>query len=617
MAGELAASIFDNDTAGFGFADVRLNDVRRSELAMNSGIETSRHPTVEMRGGAMETKPTGIPLRQVRPFFQVVVFVDPELREFDLRAEMKRAAGARRRKDSTFRVVSSERHKDLQYLHVEHTMDPSWLRGPSRFKDTENDEVVLYRKRNLVFIHSNCRALLDLLTSGFSEQLDRVRAGEVEKVLALRRPEIRSLGMQNLTAPGRSAPESKVYFARDAAYTLSPVRDGMFGFRHAFAVEPATGGKKSKPFGCSTRKRKIWGTWVQDTDAFMAECDRLAADLTARAPGKPWSVLAAPLANPPAGVVPIAFYADYSIDRKGMVWLEGDDGEFSANWTCYFSKAGTVRFEVTKDARTVSSFELRIDRDGAKVSLAYLEGASQRRVKLCDEAGELEHRRVRDLVEMLNHEEAFTLVFTKGVSYRVGEFWRNTGLDEVFGRVRTDMNWADIDITKESLVAGRRDTIGDAILRYLRAEGWPEVVICDDGSNEIADYIALGKSRVALIHAKFSCKRAVGLRVDDVQVILAQCLKNLQFFQWTALEPHVGRLLGKVRPEFQPSARVEDLLAEVYENQRTRRECWIVQPGISAARLAADRRNKIHSLLNHAESACLTGNVEFHFFCSA
>ncbi len=558
----------------------------------------------------------GIPLKQVRPFYQVVVFVDPDNRNFKLRNEVERAVEMRRRKDSTFAVVRYERMKVLQYVHVRHTTDPSWVRGPSAFEDIENDEAMLYREGDFVFVHSNCRALLDLLTSSFSEHLERVRAGDIEKVLAQRRPEIRSLGMQNLNAPGRSAPEGKIHFARDATYTLSPVRDAMFGFRHAFAVERGTGGKKSKPFGCSASKRKVWGTWIEDAAGFTAECDRLAADLSARDPGKRRWVLAAPVARPPAGIVPIAFYADYSIHRKGMVWLEGEEGKFSADWTCYLSKAGPARFEVTDDAGTVIAFELQIDRAGSKVSLAYPNGASPRRAKLCDDSGELEHRRARDLVELLNEEEAFTVVFTRGLSYRFGELYRNTGLDELFTKARTDMKWTDIGITKESLIAGRKDTIGDAILRHLKVERWPEVVICDDGSNEVADYLAVGQGRVTLIHAKFSGKKAVGLRVDDVQVVLAQCLKNLQFFQWTALEPHVGRLVAKVRPEFRPSRKVEDLLLEVYENQRSKRECWIVQPGISAARLAKSPRNKINSLLNHAESACLPGNVEFHFFCS-
>lgn len=186
----------------------------------------------------------------------------------------------------------------------------------------------------------------------------------------------------------------------------------------------------------------------------------------------------------------------------------------------------------------------------------------------------------------------------------------------MFSKVRTDISWKGIDITKESFIAGRKDTIGDAILRYLKAKGRPGVVICDDGSNEVADYLVVGDGRVVLIHAKFSEKSAVGLRVDDVQVVLAQCLKNLQFFQWAALEPYVGRLLGKVQRKFQFTGKAEDLLRESYENQRTKRECWVVQPGMSAARPTADQKNKIHALLNHAESACLPSNVDFHFFCS-
>ncbi|HEX4826360.1 MAG TPA: hypothetical protein VFV19_18820 [Candidatus Polarisedimenticolaceae bacterium] len=475
---------------------------------------------------------------------------------------------------------------------------------------------MLYSKDGFVFLHSNCSTLLDLLTAALSEKLRPVKASDIEKVLAKRRPEIRSLGMQNLNAPGRSAPEGKIHFARDATYTLSPVRDAMFGFRHAFAVERGKAGAKSKPFGCSTTKRKVWGTWVDDSKAFTAECDRLASDLLSRDPGKRAWVLAAPVPTPSADIEPIAFYADYNIYRKGTVWIEDDAGNFSADWTCYFVPPAGIRFEVANDEGQLSVFDLALGRDGEKIALEYRNPAHGRRLKLCDDSGELEHRRSRDLVEALAAEEAFTVVFTQGLSYRSGGFWKNTGLEEVFTKVRTDMSWAGIDIRKESLAKGRRDTIGDGILRFLRKERWPQLVVCDDGSNEIADYLVVGKGRVALVHAKFSGRAEAGLRVDDVQVVLAQCLKNLQFFQWAVLEPHTERLATKVLRGFRPTGSIPTLIRETYENQRTVRECWVVQPGISASGLAKAPRNKIHALLNHADSACLPSNVEFHFFCN-
>jgi hypothetical protein len=392
--------------------------------------------------------------------------------------------------------------------------------------------------------------------------------------------------MQNLNAPGWSAPESKIYFARDATYTLSPVNDAMFGFRHAFAVERGTMGARSKPFGCSASKRKVWGTWVSGADEFITECDCLGFDLIAPEPAKRHWVLAEPISNPPSILVPIGFYADYSIHRKGMIWLEAEDDEFSADWVCFLASNSTARFETTKRNGQVLSFELQIVRAGTKVTVAYPDGADSRRVKLCDDSGELEHRRARDLVDMLNAEESFMVVFTKGISYRSGQLWRNMGLAQAFSSARTDISWRGIDIRRERLIDGRKDTIGDAILTYLESEHWPELVICDDGSNEVADYLVVGDGRYVLIHAKYSEETSPGLRVDDVQVVVAQCLKNLQFFQWTAVEPYIARLASRVHRNSN-NREVGDVIRVTLENQRNRRECWVVQPGISSARLAA------------------------------
>jgi hypothetical protein len=300
-----------------------------------------------------------------------------------------------------------------------------------------------------------------------------------------------------------------------------------------------------------------------------------------------------------------------------MLWIETDDGEFSADWTCYLSPAGTVQFEFPPDRSVTTTFELDLNRDDRKIRVSYRQNALPRKVKISDDSGALEHRRARDLVDLLNDEEAFTVVFGRGISYRVGEFWKNTGLGEVFTRGRVDISWRGINITKESLVKGANDTIGDAVLQFLTAERWPQVVICDAGANEVADFLAVGNGRVALIHAKYSSSSKTGLRAEDVQVVIAQSLKNLQYFQWTALKPHLGRLKSKVVRKARSVRSVESVLQSTWEHQRTLRECWIVQPGISLARLAKDPDNKIHSLLNHAESSCLPSNVEFHFFCSA
>jgi len=571
-----------------------------------------------MKPRALKTKNSGVPLSQVRPFFQVVVFLRRGAAQPKLRTEIQNALTEHRRRDCSFEIVRSEsKGSALQYAHVKHTRRPSWVRSATRIEDLEHDEVLLYQNRRFLFLHSNCRSLLDVLVAWLEKTLTLVPGGDIEKVLMRRKAEIRSLGMQNLNAPGWGAPEGKIYFARDAAHTLSPTGDSMFGFRHAFAVERGPGQAKARPFGCSTTKRKVWGTWVEDSDSFVVECERVSADLIARAGGSRSWVLAEPIAKPPAGIRPIAFYADYSLPRQGMVWLEtGPGGTFSPDWICYLGPNDTARFEITANDGAVFTTDLELDTANSGVRVRYHGAAAPLSAKVCDDSGELEHRRSRDLVDLLNKGEGFTVVFTHSLAYRSGQFWKNTGLAGQFAGARTDISWKGVDIRRESLSEGRTDTIGDAVLDYLRGQGWPRAVFCDDGSNEIADYLVVGERRYVLIHAKFSKQAQTGLRVQDVQEVLAQCLKNLRFYQWPALEAHVERLETRVVPGLAPAGDVRDLLRSICEDQRTRRECWVVQPGVSERGLANSKGNKIHALLNHALSACLPNNVEFHFFCS-
>src|SRR5690349_18192750 len=123
-----------------------------------------------------------------------------------------------------------------------------------------------------------------------------------------------------------------------------------------------------------------------------------------------------------------------------MLWLEAGT-EWSADWTCYLNGAGSAQFDVVKMDGSVITFDVGIDRTSDALSLAYRPGATPRKVKVCDDSGDLDRRQSHDLVELLNEEEAFTVVFTRGLSYREGEYWKNGGLAEVFSKVRTDIDF--------------------------------------------------------------------------------------------------------------------------------------------------------------------------------
>jgi len=218
------------------------------------------------------------------------------------------------------------------------------------------------------------------------------------------------------------------------------------------------------------------------------------------------------------------------------------------------------------------------------------------------------------LLDYLNENTNFTLLFENGYGFRDGLYWEDNRLKLAFTKSATPIDWRGIDIQRESKTRGRRNTIADAIERYFRRT---PIGICDDRANEAADFVIVDKQRFILIHSKFSSEPRKGLRAEDLQVVCSQALKNMRFFVPDAVEARLESWYGRVFTRNRLTLeRFKDKIRAQLNNPSVQKECWIVQPGISKARLDAHPRNKMHILLNHLDSVCRSQNVSFNLVCS-
>lgn len=96
--------------------------------------------------------------------------------------------------------------------------------------------------------------------------------------------------------------------------------------------------------------------------------------------------------------------------------------------------------------------------------------------------------------------------------------------------------WAGISIRKESFLkngALRHDSVQAYAIRRCIAEGF-QIVFDDDGSNEIADIIAIrdidNQLTIRLLHCKYSGADIAGARIKDVVEVTSQAVKNAPWF---------------------------------------------------------------------------------------
>jgi superfamily II DNA or RNA helicase len=174
--------------------------------------------------------------------------------------------------------------------------------------------------------------------------------------------------------------------------------------------------------------------------------------------------------------------------------------------------------------------------------------------------------------------------------------------------------WVDVNIQAETRATASAASSGisvhEALEQWLVARPMRERfrwVLCNDGKSEIADYLVVEMSagqrpHVELWHAKASGAGTSGVRLNDMQVVVAQAIKSRRWITDRTLWMELGRrLVGTSSPRLTIVEGSERLL-RVLCGQESRHPGWsmaerapnitgvvgIVQPGLSVASLERD-----------------------------
>lgn len=183
-------------------------------------------------------------------------------------------------------------------------------------------------------------------------------------------------------------------------------------------------------------------------------------------------------------------------------------------------------------------------------------------------------------------------------------------------------SWLDIDITAEfdTPEAGMRN-IGEATAALLAAD--MPIVIQDHSKGELADFVAIDNRtllpEVRLVHCKASGSSTPAARVTDLEELVAQAIRSVQWLSpsadlWVELRRRVDtRQATKIL-----HGSREEIVAQLDEWSTTPPvatwSLWLVQPGTSIA--ALDGAPNATSLLNAAHAWIAGESVDLRLLCS-
>jgi len=283
-----------------------------------------------------------------------------------------------------------------------------------------------------------------------------------------------------------------------------------------------------------------------------------------------------------------------------------------------------------------------------------LDGKDLRSFRFIEQAGDR-----REFVSAINEDQAFRAIPTgREAIYARGHFYKPilparragafklldaltpvtqlVGLGEEKGEIAND-DWT------EKSVFGLISALDPGTSREPPREfedllGDPDLLICTDKGQEIADFIAVKGKRVVFIHAKASTDTRK-YSASALHVITAQAIKNLPYLQpLTELRPPTNYWSNPWKPDAGDSpstrrlrvgakesgAKVWDRIRSCVSDPQTEREVWIVLGNcLSKDALRTEARPKgaaeaiqTYALLQTAWGAISQVGAKMRVFCS-
>ncbi|MGC1605357.1 MAG: DEAD/DEAH box helicase family protein [Candidatus Acidiferrum sp.] len=517
-------------------------------------------------------------LYTVQPYFHVKVFSTPDGADLDVEPTLPK------KMNIIFRGVSDP-HGAAVYLTRE-AVRSEWSTD-ERFTNVAFDIFIFHYNpaARLLFICSSRRHAK--LYSFLAKQLANGRprplsSNRINRVLNdLRGAEFFNVGMRKRNKLGQ-VESYRIIAGPSADKAVNPTDARTFDRGHYFGRALENGNEVT--IGVSVGS-KVWSNRYDRIPELLEWCNRLATRITSRAipvtgSGLDLLSIGEELTYAPEGIIAMTWSPATYADVPHLVYLRA-----GVRTQCDLLDCD---LEVMESRRDILIFAIR-NRDvewRGQYSLVgddLFQPASQNEPDLSVLSGNEEVAIEDYLNEVMPTLYCADLSSIEGQSLFRAPVALQAFDDNSFEIV--DWDAANVEITSEKVAGRGRHSIFDWLRARLVASD-ARVVFCDDGSGEMADFVAIFDSaegpRVKMYHCKASSEERAGHRVADLQIVCAQAIKSCV---WCRPEEFSERLRYRAGLEGVPGYEKgdENVAMQILTQQVLRQvqfDTFIVQPGI-------------------------------------
>jgi superfamily II DNA or RNA helicase len=546
-------------------------------------------------------------LYTVQPYFHVKIFSTPDGADVTLDPSFPR------KMQIIYKGVSDPRGATV-YLTREAV--PSEWSTDERFTNIAYDIFIFHYNadKRLVFICSSRRNtkfynhLAKALAIGRPRPLSNNRINRV--LNGLKGAEFFNVGMRKRNQLGQRE-SYRIISGPRASKAVDPSDARTFDRGHSFGRATENGNQVT--IGVSVGS-KVWSNTYDRIPELLDWCDRLASKIASNVVPKTGSGLdflstGEELTEVPEGIIAIGWsYETYN--EMPFVSFAGNDGAMTRNNLVDFE------LEVTESRQGSLAFTVKGPDIQWRGILSY-QGSDFFRAASLNEPDLLVEQGSEEvpIADYLN--EVLPAIYCSDLSSIEGQsiYRRSPALEPFDNNSFETVDWtaAGVEITSEKTASAGRQSIFDWLKARL-VESDARVVFCDDGTGEMADFIAIHETpegpRVKMYHCKASELAAPGNRSKDLEIVCAQAIKSCV---WFSPEHFQAQLVHRATLPSVPGYYKggEPTVAEILTpqvQQQIQFDTFIVQPGI----LREGRLERLSNMLASAQDFLKEAGV-FHF----
>jgi superfamily II DNA or RNA helicase len=546
-------------------------------------------------------------LYTVQPYFHVKIFSTPDGADVTLDPSFPR------KMQIIYKGVSDPRGATV-YLTREAV--PSEWSTDERFTNIAYDIFIFHYNadKRLLFICSSRRNtkfynhLAKALAIGRPRPLSNNRINRV--LNGLKGAEFFNVGMRKRNQLGQRE-SYRIISGPRASKAVDPSDARTFDRGHSFGRATENGNQVT--IGVSVGS-KVWSNTYDRIPELLDWCDRLASKIASNVVPKTGSGLdflstGEELTEVPEGIIAIGWsYETYN--EMPFVSFAGNDGAMTRNNLVDFE------LEVTESRQGSLAFTVKGPDIQWRGILSY-QGSDFFRATSLNEPDLLVEQGSEEvpIADYLN--EVLPAIYCSDLSSIEGQsiYRRSPALEPFDNNSFETVDWtaAGVEITSEKTASAGRQSIFDWLKARL-VESDARVVFCDDGTGEMADFIAIHETpegpRVKMYHCKASELAAPGNRSKDLEIVCAQAIKSCV---WFSPEHFQAQLVHRATLPSVPGYYKggEPTVAEILTpqvQQQIQFDTFIVQPGI----LREGRLERLSNMLASAQDFLKEAGV-FHF----